>query len=401
MIMRDKTEKKATIWNKNYILCMAIGSMSAVGHGMLNPSLPIYAKSLGIAVSAIGTVMAVAMFVCMFGRAIAGGLSDRINNKYLVLAAQVFLLLGYGLLMIAGNIPGLAIGKTLQAVGNGVNATVLSTIAFASLPKERLASGIGMFSLASSLAQCFSPNMGTELAAANQFVLLFGISIAMTVFSIVALAFVKNPLAKAKTSAKMETTDKGIRKYICKPAIPAAIMLLFNGIVYSAIANYLSMYGLEKGIQRIGVFFTINSITMLVTRPVTGKICDRKPLAYIMIPGYVAQIIACLLISGVNSIASVAIAAVCYGFGFGTTQAAIQIMAIRSVGDEQRGRANGTFYVGGDLGLACGSYVAGALSEVVGYSSMYVAMAVTAALCLGYYIILTYGHGRRKRLQTN
>ena len=390
MTRTEGKDRKPTIWNKNYILCMVISSMSAVGHGMLNPSLPIYAKSLGIAVSTIGTVMAAAMFICMFGRAISGSLSDRINNKTLVLAAQLFLLLGYGLLMVSGGIPGLAVGKTLQAVGNGMNNTVLSTIAFASVPTEKLASGIGVFSLASSLAQCFSPNLGTELAGAGRFTLLFGIAIGMTVMSVISLTFVKNPVLRKKSGEKVAEEERGISKYICRPAIPAAIMLLFNGIVYSAIANYLSMYGLEKGLPRIGLFFTVNSITMLITRPLSGRICDRKPLIYIMLPGYLAQVAACVLISGMSSMTAVVIAAAFYGFGFGTTQAAIQVMAIRSVDASQRGRANGTFYVGGDIGLASGSYVAGALADLVGYSAMYVLMAVMAALCLGYFVLHTY-----------
>ena len=379
---------KNTIWNKNYILCLLISTGAAFGHGMLNPALPVYAASLGIAADIIGMVMAFAMFICMFGRGIIGGYSDRVDNRKLVRISLLVMLSGYLCFLFAKSLPMLLVAKTLQAVGQGMTNTVLSTLAFSCVPKERLASGIGMFSLASSLAQCFAPNLGTEFAYGNHFVLLFTISLGMTIFSLTVLNFVKPPSTEKKplpNSKKM-----GIREFICVPAIPAAIMLLFNGIVYTSIANYLSLYGLDRGFMRIGIFFTINSVAMLITRPLTGKICDTKPLSMIMFPAYLAQICACLLIAFSGGMVGICIAAAFYGFGFGSSQAAIQIMAIRSVGPEQRGKANGTYYVGGDIGLSGGAYVAGALATRVGYTNMYVVMAVMALCCLVFFIAHHY-----------
>lgn len=381
-------ERKKTIWNKNYILCMAISTGAAFGHSMLNPSLPVYAAKLGMATDIIGTIMAFAMFVCMFGRGIIGGYSDRVNNKKLVRISLMILLSGYLCLIFAKSVPLLLLGKTLQAVGQGMTNTVLSTLAFASIPKEKLASGIGMFSLASSLAQCFAPNIGTELAYSGQFMLLFVIALTSTSVSILLLSFVDAPPILAKAGNKAKSGFR-LSEFICKPAVPAAIMLLFNGIIYSSISNYLSLYGLERDFSRIGIFFTINSITMLITRPLSGKICDSKPLGFIMFPAYLAQICTCLLVAYTGSMTWICVAAVCYGFGFGATQAAIQIMAIRSVSAEERGKANGTFYVGGDLGLSCGSFVAGSLAKNVGYTNMYTVMAVVALCCLLFFIIHT------------
>ncbi len=387
---------KKTIWNRNYIFCMMISTAAAVGHGMLNPALPVYAQNLGLATDIIGIIMAFAMFICMFGRGFIGGCSDRVSKKKLVCWSLLILMSGYICFLFAKNIPLMLLAKTLQAVGQGMVNTVLSTLAFSSIPPEKMASGIGMFSLATSLAQCFAPNLGTEFAYGNQFSLLFLVSLAMTLVSLIILNFIVEPKMEHQ---KQRRTDRKLclRDFICIPAIPAAIMLLFNGIIYSSISNYLSLYGLERGFDRIGIFFTINSIVMLVTRPLTGKICDTKPLLLIMLPGYLTKICACLLIANAGSLAAICMAAGCYGFGFGSTQAAIQIMAIRSVGSEQRGKANGTFYVGGDIGLSCGSLVAGTLAKNVGYDHMYMTMAVIAAACLAFYLIYQYA-GQRETI---
>ena len=379
---------KETIWNKNYILCMAISTVAAIGHGMFNPALPVYAQKLGIATDIIGTVVGFAMFMCMFGRGMMGGLADRIDNKKLVRISLLVLLGGYSCFFFADNVLLLLIAKTLQAVGNGMTNTILSTLAFAAVPPRKLASGIGMFSLASSLAQCFAPNIGTEIAYSGHFTLLFSVSVVMTLISLLILNLIEAP--KVRVRDYPEDKKFSVSSFICRPAVPAAIMLLFNGIVYSSISNYLSLYGLEKGFARIGLFFTINSVAMLVTRPLTGKICDTKPLSLIMIPGYLAQICTCLLIARTGSMAGICIGAACYGFGFGSTQAAIQVMALKSVGAEQRGKANGTFYVGGDIGLSCGSFVAGTLAKQAGYPVMYSMMAFVAAGSLIFFLLHSY-----------
>lgn len=380
-----QTSKK-NIWNKNYILCMAVSTTAAIGHGMFNPALPVYAAKLGFAADIIGTVVAFAMFMCMFGRGVMGSLADRVNNKILVRFSLLILLGGYACFFFADNIPMLVLAKTLQAVGNGMTNTILSTLAFACVPPEKLASGIGMFSLASSLAQCFAPNIGTEIAYSGRFTLLFAIPLVMTLLSLVILTQVKAPQVEKKETGGLRLKPN-LGSFLCKPAIPAAIMLLFNGIVYSSISNYLSLYGIERGFARIGIFFTINSVAMLVTRPLTGRICDTKPLAAIMLPGYIAQITACVLLAYTGNMIGICIAALCYGFGFGSTQAAIQVMALKSVGPEQRGKANGTFYIGGDIGLSFGSYAAGSLARHMGYTYLYTGMAAVAACCLLYFII--------------
>lgn len=385
-----RENRKQGIWNKNYILCMTISTVAALGHGMFNPALPVYAKGLGITTDVIGAIVAFAMFVCMFGRGIVGGMADWVNNKKLVALSLLILFSGYLCFFFAKSVPLLLIAKTLQAVGNGMTNTVLSTLAFASVPQEKLASGVGMFSLASSLAQCFAPNLGTELAYAGKFYLLFSISLGMTVISLLILPL----LQPCQQIIHKEKSKLSIKEFVCKPAVPAAIMLLFNGIVYSSLANYLSLYGMERNLERIGIFFTINSVTMLVTRPLTGKICDSRPLEVIMIPGYIAQIATFLLLSNAGTMWSVCIAAACFGFGFGSTQAAIQIMALRSVGPEMRGRANGTFYVGGDIGLSAGAYAAGGLARYAGYSKLYLIMSMVAGCCLIFFLVY-----RKKTIQ--
>ena len=135
-----------------------------------------------------------------------------------------------------------------------------------------------------------------------------------------------------KKSLTVKKKGFSLDKLICFPAVPAAILLLFNGLIHTCISNYLSLYGLERNLENVGFFFTINAVTMIAVRPLTGR----------------------------------------------------------------RGDANGTFYVGGDIGLALGAYGAGAIFDAAGSMAMYLFMASMAVLCILFYIVYQF-HIRLKK----
>lgn len=385
MITEGKsTEKPASIWSVQFLLCMLVAAAVAFGYGMFNPALPIYASTMGLMTDVVGTIVAIATTLCMFARLLVGGLSNYYDKKKLVMAALALSICGYAGYFIADNAFLLLLARCFQAVGQGMTTTLLSTIAIETLPPEKLGSGIGIFSLASSLAQCFAPMIGTAMAGAGNFGFLFVISIIMNIVALVFVFQLKEKLTGANPVSWKNILN--IKNYYCKEAIPAAVMLLFNGLIYSSISNYISIYGLSKGLTRVGVFFTINSITMLLTRPLGGRLADKKPLWVIMLPGYFAQMMACLLIASADGMAAISLAGVLYGFGFGSTQAAVQIMAVRSVQPQKRGVANSTFYVGGDIGLSAGALSAGILAKNMGYENTYFFMAGMAFLCFIYFI---------------
>ncbi len=382
------------LWNKIFILTMLVSALSNISNGMLSPALPIYASALGYGTDVAGTIVAIATFLSMFGRGLSGGWSDRMSRKTILLASLGTSTVAFILFCFAKTIPLIVVAKILQGVSSGIIITVLCTIAYDTLPPELMGSGIGMFSLAGSLAQCIAPSIGTSLAKAGMYTQLFLASaVAAAASFVVLLTIPVQPTAKAKAWAEAKANGTAVKRgfhisdYICKPALPAAFLLLMNGIIHAAITNYLSICGLSRGIGSIAVCFTINSIVLIFSRPICGRLADKKPLSWLLIPGYVFMGIGCLLVAGAQNMIPVCIAAVFYGVGFGATMCAAQLAAIRSVGIERRGIANSTYFVGGDIGLTLGAYFAGALAASVGYTVMYYIIAGCCVFTLACYVV--------------
>ena len=389
----SNTEPKS-IWNKNFILAMLVSALSGLSNSMLSPALPIYASSLGYGTDVAGTIVAIATFLCMFGRGLCGGWADKTSRKKILGGAFLASTVAFILFCFAKNFALLLLAKCIQGVSSGLIITVLSTVAYDAVPAALLGSGIGIYSLASSLAQCIAPSIGTALANAGQYSVLFLCSAAASLASFAVLLIVPiQPTAKAlayaeaKKNGTYQPTGFHISNYLCKEALPAAVLLLMNGVICAAVSNYLAICGLSRGITAVASFFTINSVVLIISRPLLGRLADQKPLSWLIIPGYIFMALGCFLIAIAQNMVPIAIAGVFYGVGFGAAMSAAQLAAIRSVDISRRGVANSTYYVGGDVGLTLGAYAAGALAASVGYTVMYEIIAASSILTLlGYFI---------------
>ncbi|MBR6425259.1 MAG: MFS transporter [Oscillospiraceae bacterium] len=374
------------LWNRTMVLTILVSVLYGLSYAMLNPALPIYVESLGYGTDIVGTIVGVATFFAMIFRGLAGGWSDRLSRKTIILTAFLTSAAAFLLFCVARSLPLLYLARCLQGVSSGIVVTVLCTIAYDSLPPEMLGMGVAVYALSEALIQSIAPSIGTALAVRGHHILLFLLAAVSIGLAFVILLLIPVPLtAKAKAwqeAKKNGTADRRgfhLSDYLCRPALPAAFLLLMMGIIYAAVSNYLSICGVSRGISQVALFFTINAIVLMATRILWGRISDRKHLGWLLIPGFLFLGIACVLIAQARSITPIIIAAVFHGFGYSATMSGTQLWAIRSVGQDQRSTANSTYYVGGDLGLALGAYLSGALAAHVNYTAMYL---VIAGICV-------------------
>ena len=392
--MNTAPASRERLWNRNFVLVMLVSALSGLSNGMLSPALPIYAGSLGYGTDVAGTVVAVATFLSMFGRGLCGGWADRTSRKKILAIALSTSAFAFTLFCFAKNFPLLLLAKCLQGVSSGIIITVMSTVAYDCVPAALLGSGIGIYSLARSLAQCIAPSIGTSLAHAGQYTVLFLCSAAAAAASLAVLLAVPirptekaRAYAEAKKNGTLQKRGFHLSDYLCREALPAAFLLLMNGVIHAAISNYLSICGLSRGISSIATFFTINSAVLIVARPLLGRLADKRPLSWLIIPGYLCMAACCVLVALAQGMISVCIAAVFYGLGFGAAQCAAQLAAIRSVDTSRRGVANSTYFVGGDLGLTLGAWAAGTLAAGVGYTVMYYIVSGCCVFTLACYLV--------------
>ena len=120
-----------------------------------------------------------------------------------------------------------------------------------------------------------------------------------------------------------------LREMIALELLPfsffGGLLMVTNGIV----SSYLVLVGEERGIGNIGLYFTVNAIVMLLSRPMAGKISDRYEISYVLIPAFTCGMLAMFLLSRAESLPVILLVAVLQAFGAGMGHPALQAECIR------------------------------------------------------------------------
>lgn len=372
------------LWTKDFLIVNLINLFLFFGFQMLLPTLPIYVLRLGGEEASAGLVIGIFTVSAVLVRPYVGRLLDSVGRKkVLVFGLIVFMasVLGYNWIP---SVLFLLILRFIHGFGWGAASTSTGTIAADVIPKSRLGEGMGYFGLASTLAMALAPMAGLYIIDAFSFSALFFFSAGLVLLSLIMVYWTGGAeprLHGAKEGRKAALFERS--------AWFPSLVMFFITMTYGAVVAFIALYAAGREVEHIGLFFTVYALTLMVSRPVFGKLADRLGFDKVVIPGILLVLFTMLLLSQANSLFLFLIAAVIYGAGFGAVHPSLQAMVVQPIPPNRRGAANATFFSAFDLGIGAGSFLWGAVSQWVGYSQMYLWASLPAAL--GLLIYLRFG----------
>ncbi|MDF2987565.1 MAG: transporter [Eubacterium sp.] len=361
----EKEKHLSSLWTKDFLSITIVNLLIFCGFQMLLPTLPVYIKSLGGTNSIIGWIAGVSTIASLLIRPFSGMALDRLGRKVVFITGLLIIIavtLAYGWFPMVGFI--IAI-RFLHGFGWGAASTASNTIASDIIPKGRFAEGMGFFSLSTSLAMALAPGIGIYILSSFSFGHLSILSAGM---GVVALLF--SFLIRYNKPEKLKSVEVNISPYE-KASIPPSVVMFLVSASYGSITGFISLYALDRGIKNIGIFFTIYAISLLISRPLFGKLIDRFGFKTAIYPGFIILVLAMLMLSGAYTLAYFLISGFLYGVGFSAVQSSLQTMSVISAPKERLGAANATFFTGFDGGIGFGSVIAGIIASSLGYSRMY------------------------------
>jgi predicted MFS family arabinose efflux permease len=252
------------------------------------------------------------------------------------------------------------------------------------LPRKRFAEGMGYFALMSAVAVAIAPALSIGIVGSCGIVPMIVIAAGSMIIAFVLAIFQHSvKIEKAEKDGRIKMSDLFDRR----AALPAGLMFLIN-CAFGSVVTFIALYGQAKGVQNIWLYFTVYAIATLISRPITGRIIDKKGF---FVPGIVSTlgvVITLVLIALSSNIVMFSVAGVFAGVGLGTGMGTFQTMAVSSVPPARRGVATATFLFGLDAGIGVGAAAAGAIAGAIGYSNMYFVMAIFPAAAFFALIIL-------------
>lgn len=188
---------------------------------------------------------------------------------------------------------------------------------------------------------------------------------------------------------------KGLRPdcFFESKAVPISIVSLSIGLVFSSVLGFLNTYTDEINLSEAGsVFFIVYAVSILASRPLTGKWFDQRGENFIMYPSFVLFSVGLIFLSQAHQSFFLLLAGVLIGFGYGTFLSGAQAIAVRVSPGHRKGLATSTFFSFLDGGIGIGPFLLGFFIPAAGFRTLYLAMAVSAFACG---VLYFYLHGKK------
>jgi MFS family permease len=366
---------------------LAISITVALGFGLVVPVLPLYAKSFGVGLGAVGLVQFV-FGLTRFSFGIVGGLVvDRFGDRASTMAGLLIVSGSSILAGLAQSFPQLVIARGVGGVGsaffiNGLMARILRIIEPSAMGR---ASGAFRSSFLVGIAA--GPVLGGIVAArfglAAPFLIYgFGLVIATVVTWFVMAGGPARAVAERKSPIQ---ALRAARPLFSDVRFMTALLATFAG--WWAISGPAQIVGvvyaeevLNLSRSQIGIALTAMSIGELLIMIVAGRAADRYGRRAVLVPSLIALTAGVGLLGQIESVPwAIYPLLLVIGCGIAAGGVAAGGLLADSIPREGSGAAIGVNQMAGDLGYLISPTAIGSLAESASYGTAYLVAAVPVA----------------------
>ncbi len=401
MVSKGASGLKENLWNLSYICTLIVNLIINMSSIILITVLPLYTMTIGgnnFIAGLLTTVLTISAFLC---RPIFGKMLDSVGRRRVLILGLLMFSISTGMLLASHHLYILLLLRLIQGVGLSAYSTALGTILSDVLPMERVSEGVGYFGIASTISMAVGPSIGLYLIERYDYNTTYIVSSAIALFGICFAYFIRyekednrrKPSEEVQVIYTASVERLGQQKknsFIEKTALKPCVVMFFIVFAISAVFSFMPLFGEERRIEGIGLFFTFYAAAMIISRLLTGRIADRYGFASAFLPGIVITLLLFVILAYAYSLPMVLLAALFYGVGYGTVQPIMNAVVIKLCPPERRGAANATYYATLDIGFGLGSFVWGIISQLFGFTAVFLICAFCIALSIGIYFLVLH-----------
>jgi len=385
--------------SSHFLQIMVLAVLAATGTlatNILLPSLPQMAVSLNVSSAAVTSAITVFLTVFALGQLVVGPISDRYGRRWPVLIGFAVFFAGSIWCGLADDLPGLLIGRVIQAAGACATSVLSRAIARDLFSGAALGRAMALIMIAMAAAPGFSPLLGGALDHTfgwrSEFVFV-GIFAALGAIAYGAVLgethnstrIPLNPLAIARNYGSLIAD----RRFL----IPAATVSLIMGGLFAmfSAAPRVLIEGLHFTPIQLGLFFAGTVMIVFAAGMLATKLAPRFGLDRSIRGGLVAAAtgsIAILLVSIFNPTFLPFLASMCvFLLGMGIVNPLGTAQALSPFG-EKAGAASALVGFWQMMGAAIGVWLAATVSHEAMFA-LGIVLTMASLLALGLYTMRT------------
>lgn len=365
---------------------------------LLTPLLPIYLdEQFHAEKDTIGIVLSGYVVATLLIRPFSGFMVDSFNRKTVLVACFLFFFVCFAGYIGAGTLLMFAIVRTIHGIPFGATTVANSTVAIDVLPSSRRNEGIGYYGLSNNLAMAAAPSAGIWIyQSTSNFELLFWLSLVIALGGFVCASTVKIPQREIVQNKPKLSLDH----FFLGKAWLMAINIMFFGLCWGVMSNYVAIYGQEKLniTDGTGLFFMLLSAGLIVSRVFGSKSLRKGKLTENCARGVLISLAGYTLFAlGIGPLGYYG-AALLIGLGNGQMYPAFLNMFISVARHDQRGTANSSILISWDLGMGIGILAGGCLVQYLDYDAAFWTVAAMQGAGAVLFLLATRKFFLKRRL---
>lgn len=379
------------IWTQDFILSCLGCFFLFVNFYMLLSSMPLAIKQhMGGTARDMSLVVSIYLLGIVLLRPFSGVISDRIGSKKVsILTMFLFVICSFMYLGIHAIVP-LLIVRMIHGVFHSLSTTAHAAMAITMVPNSRKGEGVGYYGLAMSLSMVLGPALGLYILNSFGFEVLIFVAAIFSVISWLLTLFIKNP-ETANPSIRTAIGKQKFRfsNFIEMKAVPVCISAMLFAFSYSSIISFMAVYTSELGIPAAAMYYFITfAISIMVTRPIIGKLLDSKGPSYLIIPSLIIFALGLMIMGSATSMLQILVSGVILGVAYGAIFPSFQTITIKLSPVDKAGSATATFFLFYDSGFGLGAFALAVVASYFGYANMYLIVSGLILLTLFLYYLL-------------
>ena len=282
-----------------------------------------YLETIGIPVEWRGVLLGLEPFTAFMLRLLLIPLISAANGARMLLIGLLLLVVALLSYRWATTISSLIVLRILHGAAFVLVVSASITLVVRFIPEERSAQGFSLFSLATLLPYAIMPPLTEwllpQVASAAE---IYAVVSVLAIPAILLLMMGQQRLNLAVAGLDQTLTRRPGRQELQEDLRQPAVLLLLAVnlgvyLVYSTVFYFMKNFAGHLGGGEVGTFFTLSTVTLILTRLLGGLVFDRFPKLRTLKMSMAGLALCLLGLAQADSGEKLAALAVIYGLGIG------------------------------------------------------------------------------------
>jgi len=391
--------------SKNYLITWCITLIGFFGIFSTtiskNPVLPLFVKGLGAPDSILGIIAAASPLAGIIFSFPVGFLADRIGKRKLLIISGIIFTLAPLLYLTVSNPLLLIPIRFFHGMATAIMGPVASAIIISFFNKSK-GEKLGLYSSATLFGRTLAPLLGgflISLLAArgglfNYQAVYFTAFLLSLPIIFLALLIPREPennsLVKAFSPEEMWAV---LKRFLQSGLVTATATIdMATYFIYGVLEAYLPLLLVQKDIpaSKIGLLFSVQVISIALTKPFFGRLADRIDKRLQILAGIIILIVTTCLIPLLPNYYAIVIDVLFFGLGMSLSTVATSTYLAENVIKTELASSLGLLSAIMDIGQSFGPFLVGFIATLFSYRIGFYFSGVVAILSTIFFYFEAY-----------